>query len=67
MVAHGGFLGLGKAEALLPLDSVSIWENRLVVRDLTDDQIRQLPGWNDDKTYREVAGDKVAKIGIAAR
>ena len=67
VIAHGGFLGLGEAEALLPLDTVSIWDNRLVIRDLTDDQIRQLPGWSDDKAYREVSGDELAQISVAAR
>ena len=67
VIAHGGFLGLGETEALLPLDTVSIWDNRLVIRDLTDDQIRQLPGWSDDKAYREVSGDELAQISVAAR
>ena len=67
VITHGGFLGLGEAEALLPLDSVSIWEDRLVIRDLTDDQIRQLPGWSDDKAYREVDGHEVAQITVAGR
>jgi sporulation protein YlmC with PRC-barrel domain len=67
VITHGGFLGLGEAEALLPLDTVSIWGDRLAIRDLTDDQIRQLPGWSDDKAYREVDGHEVAQITVAGR
>ena len=58
VIGHGGFLGLGEKQIVLSLDNVQRAGDRLVARNLTDDQIRAVPEWNwPEDTYQELAGE----------
>ncbi|SDY07062.1 PRC-barrel domain-containing protein [Citreimonas salinaria] len=43
----GGFLGMGERTIALPLDRVSIVEGRLVLDDMTAEEIEQMPEYNE--------------------
>jgi sporulation protein YlmC with PRC-barrel domain len=43
VVAHGGFLGLGERQVLVPASRVALRDDRLVAQTLSDDELRALP------------------------
>jgi hypothetical protein len=58
VIGHGAFLGLGEKQIVLHPENVRLAGDRLLVRDLTEDQIRALPEWNwPSETYQDVRGD----------
>lgn len=42
----GGFLGVGEREVIVPIDQVTLQEDRLVV-DMTEEEIEALEDWDD--------------------
>jgi sporulation protein YlmC with PRC-barrel domain len=56
IIGHGGFLGLGEKEILLPMERVQLRDDRLVVQGIDDDSIRRMPAFNAGTAggYREV-------------
>jgi hypothetical protein len=58
VIGHGGFLGLGEKQIVLGLDNVRVAGDRLVTRNLSDDQIRAIPEWSwPEGTYEELSGN----------
>ena len=66
VIGHGGFLGLGEKEILLPLDQIRVQGNRLVMPGMTDDQIRAMPEFrrNAAQGYREADRGYSANVGV---
>jgi sporulation protein YlmC with PRC-barrel domain len=57
VISRGGFLGLFESEVLVPLDNVAARGDRVVLRNMTEEQIKTLPKFDmDDKSYRELDG-----------
>jgi hypothetical protein len=46
VIAYGGFLGLGERKVLLPLDRFQVQNNRLVIPNMTEDQLKSQPVFN---------------------
>jgi sporulation protein YlmC with PRC-barrel domain len=66
VVAHGGFLGLGERQVLVPAAQVALREDRLVAQDLTDDQLKALPAASrNDAVFREIENDQQVPVGLA--
>ena len=66
IVGHGGFLGLGEKEIALPLNNMWMRDDDLVIRGLTDDQIRQMPAWEQAEGYQEIGADQTTEISTVA-
>jgi sporulation protein YlmC with PRC-barrel domain len=66
VLGHGGFLGLGEKQILLPMERIQLRDERLVVNGLTDDEIRAMPEfhWNTARGYRELERDARAEVGL---
>ena len=47
VVGAGGFLGLGEQRVAIPMDRLTITDGELMLQNLTDDEIRDLPAFND--------------------
>lgn len=45
VIGKGGFLGLGEKQVAIPLSNVVMRGDRLVTRELTDEQIKAMPEW----------------------
>ena len=55
VISRGGFLGLFETEVLVPLENVVAQGDRIVLRNLTEEQVKALPRYTkDDKSYREL-------------
>jgi sporulation protein YlmC with PRC-barrel domain len=55
VISRGGFLGLFETEVMVPLENVAAQGDRIVLRNLTEEQVKGLPKYTtDDKTYREL-------------
>lgn len=66
VIGHGGFLGLGEKQVALPLDSMFLRGNNLVMRGLTDDQIRAMPSWTrENHDYTDFTADQTAPISTS--
>jgi sporulation protein YlmC with PRC-barrel domain len=64
IVTYGGFLGVGEKRVLLPLERLHLRGDKLVVNDLSDDQLRQLPDFRDTDTLQELGSDQPAQIRV---
>ena len=63
VISRGGFLGLFESEVLVPLENVAIQGDRIVLRNMTEEQIKALPKFdNDDKAYRELEGSTTISL-----
>jgi hypothetical protein len=63
VIGHGGFLGLGEKQVALPLDSMVLDGDRLVMRGLSDDQIRAMPAWDGKgHGYRDLDRDQTLEV-----
>jgi sporulation protein YlmC with PRC-barrel domain len=63
VISRGGFLGLFETEVLVPLDNVAAHGDRIVLRNLTEEQVKALPKYTaDDKTYRELDGNQTVSL-----
>ncbi|MCA1775018.1 MAG: PRC-barrel domain-containing protein [Loktanella sp.] len=47
VVGVGGFLGLGEHRVAIPMDRLTMTDGQLMLQNLTDDEIRDLPAYND--------------------
>ena len=63
VISRGGFLGLFETEVLVPLENVAAQGDRIVLRNLTEEQVKALPKYTtDDKTYRELDGSQTVSL-----
>jgi sporulation protein YlmC with PRC-barrel domain len=53
VISRGGFLGLFETEVLVPLDKVAAQGDRIVLRNMTPEQIKTLPAF-DKAGFREL-------------
>jgi sporulation protein YlmC with PRC-barrel domain len=64
VIGAGGFLGIRERDVRIPLEQVTVRGDRLVIQDLTDDQVRIMPVFDrKDRTYRELARNTTVPIG----
>ena len=55
VVSRGGFLGFFETEILLPLENVAVQNDRIMARNLTEEQLKALPKFsNEGNAYREL-------------
>jgi sporulation protein YlmC with PRC-barrel domain len=55
VISRGGFLGLFETEVLIPLENVAAKGDQIVLRNLSQDQLRTLPKFDsDDTAYRRL-------------
>jgi hypothetical protein len=59
VIGTGGFLGMRERNVRIPLDDgVTIRSDRLVIKGLTDDQVKAMPAFtSSDRRYRNLARD----------
>jgi sporulation protein YlmC with PRC-barrel domain len=63
VISRGGFLGLFETEVLVPLENVAAQGDRIVLRNLTEEQVKALPKYTtDDKAYRELDGSQTVSL-----
>ncbi|HEY8565895.1 MAG TPA: PRC-barrel domain-containing protein [Beijerinckiaceae bacterium] len=63
VVSHGGFLGLGVKQVIVPMEKMAVQGDRLVLREFTDEQIRALPVYKEDRqVFRVLDEDDTAPI-----
>jgi hypothetical protein len=63
VISRGGFLGLFETEVLVPVENVMAQGDRIVLRNLTEEQVKALPRYTkDDKTYRELEGSQTVSL-----
>ncbi len=57
VISHGGFLGFFETEVLLPLENVAVQNDRIIARNLTEEQLKALPKFSDaGDAYRKLDG-----------
>lgn len=59
VIKHGGFLGLGEKTTALSLDGLMMRGNKIVVAGLTNDQIRAMPRFEDNRKFPRFTGQMV--------
>lgn len=65
VIGHGGFLGLGEKQVLLPFDRVKVRDGRLTVSGLTDDQIKAIPEFDRNaRGYRDADRNRQAEFSV---
>jgi len=63
VISRGGFLGLFETEVLVPLENVAAQSDRIVLRNLTEEQTKALPKYTtDDKAYRELDSSQTISL-----
>ncbi len=62
IVSHGGFLGLGEKQVIVPAEQVGLRGDRLIVDRLSDEDIRNLPAYDRNAGYRELQESQSAQI-----
>ena len=63
VISRGGFLGLFETEVLVPLENVAAQGDRIVLRNLTEEQVKALPKYTtDDKAYRELDSSQTISL-----
>jgi sporulation protein YlmC with PRC-barrel domain len=50
VIGFGGFLGMGEREVIVPGDRVALSRDRVVIPQMTDDQLRALPRYDKGKS-----------------
>ena len=53
VISRGGFLGLFETEVALPVENVAVQGDRIVLRNMTPEQIKALPAY-DSGAFREL-------------
>ena len=67
VIGHGGFLGLGEKQVALPLDNMFERDGKLVMRGMTDNQIRAMPAWKEgNREYTDVSGSQEVQVSNTA-
>ena len=55
VISRGGFLGLFETEVLIPVDSVALKGDQVVLRNLSQEQLKSLPKFDsNDTAYRRL-------------
>ena len=64
VIGAGGFLGMREHDVRIPLDEgVTIQSDRLVIKGMTDDQVKAMPAFNSsDRRYRNLARNATVRI-----
>jgi PRC-barrel domain len=64
VIGTGGFLGMRERDVRIPLDDgLTIRSDRLVIKGLTDDQVKAMPAFNSsDRSYRNLARDATVRL-----
>jgi sporulation protein YlmC with PRC-barrel domain len=58
VISRGGFLGLFETEVLVPLENVAAQGDKIVLRNMPEDQVKTLPKYDKDaNTHRELEGN----------
>lgn len=66
VIGHGGFLGLGEKQILLPFDHITVRDGRLTVAGLTDEQIKALPEFDGNaRGYRDADRSRKAEFQVS--
>lgn len=66
VIGKGGFLGLGEKQVAIPLSNVVMRGDRLVTRDLSDEQIKAMPEWTKGQQQTELDPGKTIQISSAS-
>lgn len=66
VIGKGGFLGLGEKQVAIPLNNVVMRGDRLVTRDLSDEQIKAMPEWRKGQQQTELDSGKTIQIRSAS-
>ncbi|GJE04295.1 PRC-barrel domain-containing protein [Methylobacterium isbiliense] len=65
VIGHGGFLGLGEKQILLPFDRIKVRDGRLTVSGLTDEQIKAIPEFDRNvRGYRDADRNRQAEFAV---
>ena len=63
VISRGGFLGLFETEVLVPLENVVAQSDLIVLRNLTEEQVKALPRVHQgDKSYRELDDSQTVSL-----
>jgi PRC-barrel domain len=62
VIGNGGFFGIGEKQVAIPLEQTALHGDRLVIRGLSDDQVRAMPTWTTASGDRELAKDKTLAV-----
>jgi hypothetical protein len=63
IISRGGFLGLFETDVAIPLDNVAVQNEQVIARNLTQEQLKALPKFeNDNNAFRELDGDQNVTI-----
>ena len=55
VISRGGFLGLFESEVLVPLENVAVQGDRIVLRNMSEEQVKALPKFErGSNTHREL-------------
>lgn len=66
VIGKGGFLGLGEKQVSIPLNNVVMRGDRLVTRDLSDEQIKTMPEWKKGQQQTELDPGKTVQVRSAS-
>jgi sporulation protein YlmC with PRC-barrel domain len=67
VVAFGEFLGLGGERRIVPLNRMSLREDRIIVPNMTEAEFKGLPAWRSNLTgYRELTDNQRVQIASYA-
>lgn len=61
VISRGGFLGLFETEVLVPLENVAAQGDRIVLRNMTEEQIKTLPAF-DKGGYRDLESSETLTL-----
>jgi len=65
VIGHGGFLGLGEKQVVVPLDRTVVRGDRLVTHGVTDDQIKAMASWDSKAgNYQELKGNQTVEVTV---
>ena len=63
VASRGGFFGLFETEVLVPLENVTVQGGRILLRDLTVEQLKALPKYTSDgDSYQELEGTQMITL-----
>lgn len=66
VIGKGGFLGLGEKQVAIPLNNVVMRGDRLVTRDLSDEQIKAMPEWKKGQQQTDLDPGKTVQVRSAS-
>lgn len=66
VIGKGGFLGLGEKQVAIPLNNVVMRGDRLITRDLSDEQIKAMPEWKKGQQQTDLDPGKTVQVRSAS-